>query len=217
MGRRLLLFGPPGVGKGTHSKRLADDLGISHIATGDMFREEVRRSSEIGLQIAEAIGRGEFVPDELAIATVGRRLDEPDAATGFLLDGFPRTVRQARALEETARNKKIRVDAVLSLEAPVDVLVKRIAGRLTCTRCQRAYNAHYRAPAVTGTCDGCGGALYQRPDDDEAVVRRRLESYVAKTAPVLEFFRAELWPVRSISSVGDADAVYDQIKAAAEG
>jgi adenylate kinase len=225
MGKRLLLFGPPGVGKGTHSRRLAADVGVPHISTGDLFREAMQRGTDLGRRAAGFMNGGALVPDDVAVDALRERLARPDAAAGYLLDGFPRTVRQAQALESmmvtgvtasptAAASAGPGIDYVLALEAPEDVLVKRLAGRATCLACGVSFNTVSRAPAVAGRCDACGGTLHQRPDDVEATVRRRLTEYAAKTSPVLAYLRQQGWAVRTIESVGNVDEIYGRIRQA---
>jgi adenylate kinase len=214
MGKRLLIFGPPAAGKGTHARRLAEDLKVPHIATGDMLRQAVHQSSGPGQEVAAYISRGELVPDGVVVALVERRLAARDARDGYLLDGFPRTLSQALALQRLVPRG---VDAVLYLDAPEEVLVNRIAGRTVCSGCQAVYNQYYRRPRVSGRCDVCQGLLTQRPDDIEATVRRRLDQYRVKTAPVLAFFTAERWPVRAVESVGTVDEIYSRLRGAVEG
>jgi adenylate kinase len=209
MGKRLLIFGPPAAGKGTHAKRLARDLKIPHIATGDILRKEIQSETPLGRQAAGTIGRGDLVPDEVVVALVQDRLNAPEAKNGYLLDGFPRTLPQAQALQRLMPDG---VDVVLSLEAPEEVLVNRIAGRSICSGCQAVYHRYFRRPQVAGRCDICQATLVQRADDAESSVRRRLEQYRAKTAPVLAFFAAEHWPVRVVESVGPVDEIYDRLR-----
>ncbi len=216
MAKRLLLFGPPGVGKGTHSKRLAADLGVPHVATGDMFREAAGRKTAVGLEVGGYMDRGVLVPDALVLAILEDRLARRDTVDGYLLDGFPRTVPQAEALARLMTMAGTRLDRILSLEAPEDTLVKRIAGRFTCEGCQASYNRFYLAPKVAGVCDRCGGRLFQRRDDAEATVRQRLTEYLARTAPVLQFFKTQDWPLRSIVSLGVVDEIYGRIRQAVE-
>jgi adenylate kinase len=217
MGKRLLLFGPPGVGKGTHARRLAEDLGVPHVASGDLFRAAIQRGTELGHKAVAFMIRGALVPDEVTVSLLEDRLGAEDTAQGYLLDGFPRTVAQAVSLERHLERTGTRVDAVLSLEAPEDVLVKRVAGRSTCTACGASFNVFSRPPAVAGVCDACGGVLRRRPDDDEDTVRHRLNDYMAKTEPVLDFFRQRKWPVRAIHSVGGVDEIYGRIREAVGG
>lgn len=212
---QIVLFGPPGVGKGTHARRLARDLGIPHISTGEMFREQAALGTDFGLRAAEDINRGQLVADPLVIAMLEERLSQSDAAEGYLLDGFPRTVPQARALAERLAEAGASVPLVISLDASEDVLVKRVAGRVTCSVCGSVFNVYYRAPRVAGTCDQCGAALRQRDDDSDGTVRRRLIEYRSKTQPVLDFFAGQHWPLVAISAVGEVEDVFDAIRAAA--
>jgi adenylate kinase len=214
MGKRLLLFGPPGVGKGTHSRRLAADIGVPHISTGDLFREAMQRGTDLGRRAAGFMNGGALVADDIAVEALRERLARPDAAGGYLLDGFPRTVPQAQALETMMADMAAGVDCVLALEAPEEVLVRRLAGRATCLSCGASFNTVSCAPVVAGRCDVCGGSLHQRPDDVEATVRQRLAEYVAKTSPVLDHLRRHGWPVRAIESVGDVDEIYGRIRQA---
>lgn len=214
MGKRLLIFGPPGAGKGTHAKRLAADLGIPHVATGELLRQAIGQGTEAGRRADEYIRRGELVPDELVESLLAERLARSDAREGYLLDGFPRTVSQARALQELLGHGAGRVDGVLCLEAPEETLVKRIAGRTTCTRCQAVYNRFFHPPQEAGVCDACGAALAARTDDREDAVRRRLAEYRSKTSAVLELFRGLRWPIVSVASTGEVGEVYGRIRAA---
>jgi adenylate kinase len=207
MPKRLLIFGPPAAGKGTHARRLASDLRIPHIATGDMLRLAISRRTPLGQQAERHISRGELVPDELVTELVGERLES--AGEGFVLDGFPRTVPQAETLAELTP-----VDAVLSLDAPEDLLVARIAGRATCSSCSRVFHDLFRPPVKAGRCDECGGTLVRRPDDEPSAVRKRLAEYHVKTAPVLQFFAERAWPVRDVDAAGDEDDVYVRIREA---
>lgn len=212
-----MIFGPPGVGKGTHSKRLAADVGVPHIATGELFRDEISRGTEFGRQADQFIKRGQLVPDQLVVDALAERLGQPDASDGYLLDGFPRTVPQAEVLGELLRGDGKQLDCVLSLEAAEDVLVARLSGRATCADCQSVYNRVTRVPKRAGVCDVCGGKLILRDDDTEDAVRRRLKEYVAKTTPVLAYFAGQGWPVQTVSSVGDVESVYQRILQAAGG
>jgi adenylate kinase len=217
MGKRLLIFGPPAAGKGTHARRLARDLGVPHISTGDMLRQAIAAGSPLGQQAAESIRRGELVPDPVVVELLEERLAQPDAQGGFLLDGFPRTVRQAEALTRMLDGQGTNVDSVLNLDAPEEVLVNRVAGRSICSGCGASYNRYYRKPQLDGHCDACGAALVQRPDDDDVAVRRRLELYRSKTAPVLAYFAGRHWTVSTVSSVGAVDEIYGRLKGAVGG
>lgn len=217
MSKRLLLFGPPGVGKGTHSRRLTSELGVPHIATGDMFREAISLATPMGLRAAEHMTGGQLVPDEIAIAILDERLARADARDGYLLDGFPRTVPQAEMLARRLSQEGRALDAVVALDAPEEVLVGRLLDRMTCSVCSASYNRVSRPPTTAGRCDVCGGALVARNDDEVATVRARLGAYQAKTKPVLNFFAGRGWPVKMVSGVGDFDQVYGRVRAAVLG
>jgi adenylate kinase len=214
MGSRLLVFGYPGVGKGTHSRRLARDLSIPHIATGDMLRAAIAAGSPLGQQAQSHMNGGNLVPDDVAVALLAERLAQPDAADGYLLDGFPRTVPQAEAL--VTRLSAGAPGVVLSLEAPEALLVERLLGRQTCPACGATFNRASGGTRQPDRCDACGGALAVRPDDQEPTVRRRLAVHLAKTAPVLSYLGQQGWPIRHVSSVGNVDEVYGRMRAAAE-
>jgi adenylate kinase len=161
--------------------------------------------------------QGKLVPDDLVLALLEERLSLPDAVNGYLLDGFPRTVPQARVLAERLGAARKTMDCILSLEAPEQVLVNRLAGRYTCPSCNMSFNRIYRPAWVAGICDNCGAALGQRADDTENTVRQRLKEYISKTAPVLDFFRSEKWPVHTVESVGEVDEIYQRIRTAVGG
>jgi adenylate kinase len=211
LGENLLLFGPPGVGKGTQAQRLSAAFAIPHVATGDILRAAIQSYAPLGLQVAEYIDRGQLVPDEIMVEVIKERLSRPDTAAGFLLDGFPRTTRQAQALTELVTQQGRTIHGVVVLQGPTEALVARIAGRRTCESCQASYHVTSRPPRVDGTCDRCGGLLIQRSDDAEVTVRYRLEEYAAKTKPVLDDFKRHGWPVRFIDAIGDIDQVFGRI------
>ncbi len=202
------------MGKGTQAQRLSAAFRVPHIATGDILRAAIQSNAPLGLQVAEYIHRGQLVPDEIMVAVIEDRLARPDAAAGFLLDGFPRTTRQAEALTEIFRQQGRVVDAVIVLDAPTKALVDRIAGRRTCESCQVSYHVLSRPPRVEGVCDRCAGVLIQRTDDAEETVRFRLEEYGAKTKPVLDFFKEHGWPLKTIDAIGDIDQIFGKIYAA---
>ena len=215
MAKRLLFFGPPGVGKGTHSRRLAVELGIPHVATGDMFRNAIEAGTPLGLRAAEHMTGGLLVPDEIAVAILEQRLSDGDARRGFLLDGFPRTLPQAEMLERRLAADGHALDAVVVLEAPEELLVGRLLDRMTCSACGASYNRSTRPPLEAGVCDTCQAPLVARNDDEVKTVRARLGAYHAKTEPVLNFFEGRGWPVHVVSSVGPFDEVYERVKRAA--
>jgi len=187
----VVMLGPPGAGKGTQAVRLAEIYGAPHISTGDIFRENVREGTELGRRAREYMERGELVPDELVIEIVADRLGREDCQRGFILDGFPRTVAQADALKAWLAERGRSLDHVVNVDVPVEVLVKRISGRRTCRECGANYNIHFDHEEVGEACRECGGQIYQREDDLEETVRSRLREYEAKTAPLIEYYRAE--------------------------
>jgi adenylate kinase len=202
------------VGKGTQAQRLSAVFGIPHIATGDILRAAIQSYTPLGRRAKEFIDKGELVPDELIQGVIEQRLRQPDTARGFLLDGFPRTIPQAEALESMLPALGKKLDAVIVLDAPVDELVDRISKRRTCEVCQKSYHIVAQPPKVRGVCDRCGGALVQRSDDQEAVVRHRLEEYAAKTKPVRDYFSSHGWPVKVIDAAGNIDQIFGRIYAA---
>jgi adenylate kinase len=210
---RIILLGPPGAGKGTQSERLVAARGIPHVSTGDILRANVRGGTELGRTAKQYMDTGELVPDDVIIGMVGARLDEPDAATGFLLDGFPRTVPQARALERLVTERGTPIDVVLRLVVDRDELVGRLTGRRTCRDCGHVFHVLHRAPAVEGVCDDCGGELVQRDDDRDDVVLNRLEVYRTQTEP-LERFYWERGLLRDVQATGDVDDVTQRALAA---
>jgi adenylate kinase len=207
---RIVLVGPPGAGKGTQAQYLAKNLSIPHISTGDLFRANISRGTELGLLAKEYNDAGRLVPDEVTIGMAEARLREADAADGFLLDGFPRNLAQARALDAFLAGQGIALDGVLDLEVPEDEVVKRIAGRRTCRRDNKhVFHISNNPPAVEGVCDICGGELYQRSDDTEETVRVRLEEYHTKTEPIIDFYRGQDLVV-TISALGSVDQVTER-------
>ncbi|ACA59622.1 adenylate kinase [Candidatus Desulforudis audaxviator] len=184
----LLIMGPPGGGKGTQCEVLVRELKITHISTGDMFRENVKGGTELGLKAKEYMDAGQLVPDELVVAMVKDRLSKPDCANGFLLDGFPRTVPQAEALDATLKDMGIILDAVLNIAVPRGKLLDRLTGRRVCRVCGATFHVLFNAPKEDGKCDKCGGELYQRSDDTEATVNQRLDVYEAQTQPLIEYY-----------------------------
>jgi len=184
----IIMLGPPGVGKGTQALELSKICGIPQISTGDILRANVKQGTRLGLQAKALMDRGGLVPDEVVIGIIAGRLTEPDCERGFILDGFPRTVAQADALEEMLTRQGKHIDHVINVQAGDEVLTRRISGRRTCRSCGRMYHVEYDPPASPGICDACGGELYQRDDDAEETVQRRLEEYRAKTQPLIEYY-----------------------------
>ncbi|HEX5415676.1 MAG TPA: adenylate kinase [Chloroflexota bacterium] len=187
----IVMLGPPGAGKGTQCQLLAERLLLPHVATGNLLREAVARQTPLGRLAQPYLERGELVPDETMVGLVRERLLEPDAKPGAILDGFPRTVEQARALNHMLFELGRKVDQVLYLRIPVEVVLDRIAGRYTCPCCGATYHLTSSPPKVAGRCDRCGAALIQRTDDRRDVALRRMQVYAAQTAPVVTFYREE--------------------------
>lgn len=180
----IILFGPPGSGKGTYASRLFDRLGTPHISTGDLIRDEIRGRTDIGRKIEGYTLRGELVPDDVVIEILRRRISKPDCAKGFILDGFPRTIPQAKALEVIAS-----VGVVINLDVPDTVIIERLSSRLTCKNCGAVFNQRFLKPKVEGVCDRCGGPLYVRDDDKPEVVQERLKTYRKQTQPLIEYYK----------------------------
>jgi adenylate kinase len=186
---RIVLVGPPGAGKGTQAHLLAKTLSIPHISTGDLFRANIGQRTQLGLEAKGYMDAGHLVPDEVTIGMAKDRMAQPDAANGFLLDGFPRNLVQAKALDEILAEWGIALDGVLDLEVPEDEVVKRIAGRRLCRNDGgHVFHVDYNPPATEGVCDECGGELYQRSDDTEDKVRTRLEVYHTETEPIIDYY-----------------------------
>ncbi|MBW3552567.1 MAG: adenylate kinase [Gemmatimonadetes bacterium] len=209
---RLILLGAPGAGKGTQGALLAKGMGIQKVSTGDLLREAVRRGTELGLEAKRFMDAGELVPDDVILGMVREVLAE--AKAGFVLDGFPRTLEQARGLDEILDELGIDLDAVVVLDVPDDEIVKRISGRRSCPECNAVYNVYFDPPAHAGICDRCGAALVERPDDDAATVARRLEVYRAQTEPLIEFYARSETPVRKVDGLRDVDEVQAAIREA---
>ena len=186
---KVILLGGPGAGKGTQAGFITEKYGIPQISTGDMLREHVAKGTELGLKAKEYMEKGQLVPDEIILSMVKERLSQPDAQKGFILDGFPRTVAQAEALDKMLEEMGRKIEFVLALIVPDDELVTRLTGRRTCKNCGMMYHIKFKPPKVEGKCDVCGGELYQRPDDNEETVRNRLKVYHESTAPLIEYYK----------------------------
>jgi adenylate kinase len=216
---RLVLLGPPGAGKGTQAERIAARYGIPHLSTGDMLREAVAADTEVGRRAKAIMDAGQLVPDEVMNRLVAERIAQPDAARGFVLDGFPRTVAQAEALDELLDQRDERLDAVLELAVDDDALVDRISGRFACARCGAGYHDRFKQPEVEGVCDVCGSRDFvRREDDTPETVRARLNAYHAQTAPLLPYYRDKglLAAVDGMAEIDDvSSAVFKKIDPAA--
>ncbi|MFO7166618.1 MAG: adenylate kinase [Chloroflexota bacterium] len=205
----IILLGAPGAGKGTQAKVLEERSGLVHVASGDLFRAALRQGTELGMLAKSYMDRGELVPDEVVIRMIIERISQEDCAGGVIFDGFPRTRDQARALESELQQRGRRIDLVLYLRVPEDVLLRRIAGRQTCKTCGSTYNVYYFPSKRPDTCDECGGKLYQRSDDTMETARHRLQVYFAQTMPLIEYYRecgtlVEIDGQREISLVTEA-------------
>ena len=213
MAKYLVLFGPPGVGKGTQAERLKDELQIAHVATGDLFRDNLKRETELGKLAKSYMDRGALVPDEVTIGMVRARLEEADTQNGVLFDGFPRTVAQAEALDNLLAERSGRIEQVLFIDAPSSVLLDRLGNRWTCKKCGAVYNVNSKPPRMAGVCDACGGELYQRPDDNPATQQKRIEVYAEQTAPLIAYFDQKNMLAR-IDGQQPIDKVTADVKAA---
>jgi adenylate kinase len=206
----ILLFGPPGVGKGTQAEMLTEALKLPHIATGDLFRENLKRETPLGLLAKGYMERGELVPDEVTIGMLRERLEQPDAVHGALLDGFPRSAAQADALASLLAEKGEAIRVVLLISAPTEALLERLANRWTCSQCGAIYNMKTNQPDAIGVCDRCGGKLIQRPDDQPDVQRKRIGVYMEQTMPLVDYYRAR-GLLAQVDGMQSIEEVYRQI------
>jgi adenylate kinase len=206
---KLMMLGPPGAGKGTQAQRLARDYDIPQISTGDMLREARRKETKMGKEAARYMDAGELVPDEVVIGIVEERLGEPDAAGGFILDGFPRTVAQAEALDEMG----IALEAVVNIDVSEPEVIRRLGGRLTCPSCGASFHEEFAPPEQEGVCDTCGGELQKRPDDRPEAIRERLKAYRAQTEPLVDYYRGQSVLI-DVDGEGTPDEVYERVEEA---
>lgn len=209
----LILLGPPGAGKGTQAKRLEDRHGLIQLSTGDMLRAVVASGVPLGQQAKEIMAAGKLMPDELMIEMIADRISKPDCATGFILDGFPRTVPQAEALDRMLEDKGLKLDHVIEMKVDDAALVERITGRYTCAKCGRGYHDKFETPKVDGVCDVCGSTEFTRRADDNAeTVTTRLAAYHKQTAPILPYYK-ERGVLETVDGMADIDVVTEQIEA----
>jgi len=206
----LVLMGLPGAGKGTQAERIVEKYNIPHISTGDMFRAAMKEETELGLQAKSFIDKGELVPDEVTIGIVRERLGKNDCQKGFLLDGFPRTVAQADALEGILSELNKQIDYVINIQVNKDILMERLTGRRICKQCGATYHLVFNPPANEGKCDKCGGELYQRADDNEETVANRLEVNLQQTQPLLDFYNEKGY-LRNIDGEQDINKVFNDV------
>jgi adenylate kinase len=210
----IVLLGPPGAGKGTQAKRIEERYGVVQLSTGDMLRAAVASGSELGRKAKAIMDAGQLVPDDIVIALIAERIVRPDSKKGFILDGFPRTTKQAEALDKMLAEKGLKLDHVIELEVDDQALVDRISGRFTCARCGAGYHDRYQRPKKDGVCDKCGSTEFVRRADDKAeTVKTRLAAYHAQTAPILPYYRAKgaLTAVDGMASIDDVTAALMRI------
>lgn len=209
----LILLGPPGAGKGTQASRIVAEYGIPHISTGDILRTAVKNQTQLGLEAKKYMDAGDLVPDSVVIGLVKDRLQEKDTAKGFLMDGFPRTIPQAEALDRALDELGRAVTKTVVILVDEEELVKRLTGRRICRECQTPFHVMFNPPAEEGVCDRCGGELYQRDDDTEATVRNRLEVYRNQTEPLIDYYDGQ-GVVARVDGAKAPDEVYEEIRAA---
>lgn len=207
---RLILLGPPGAGKGTQAARICQKYGIPHISTGDIFRKHIKEGTDFGKKAQEYMNRGELVPDDLVLEIAEARLMEEDCGSGFLLDGFPRTVRQAEQLDRFLNEKNLSIDKVLDIDVDKEALMTRLIGRRVCRNCGATYHVITMPPEKEGVCDICGGELYQRSDDTAATVENRIEVYTAQTMPLIEYYK-NLGKIARIDGGAELEDVFKDI------
>jgi len=206
----LILLGPPGAGKGTQAQRIVERYPIPQISTGDILRAAVKEGTPLGMKAKEFMDQGQLVPDEIVIGIIEERLRAKDCDPGFVLDGFPRTIPQAEALEPILMKMEKKIDHVINIEVDSEELVRRLTGRRTCKNCGAMFHLLFQPPKKEGMCDRCGAALYQRADDKEETIRTRLKEYEKQTAPLIQYYR-DRKILRSIQGMGGPDQIFDQI------
>ena len=212
----IILFGPPGVGKGTQGLKLSESRGIVHLAMGDILRAAVAEGTDLGLKAKSFMDEGKLVTDELVIGMIEERIVAPSARSGFLLDGFPRNVAQAVALQEMLSKHALSVENVVFMDASKEALMLRLGGRLICSACSFGFHRHYSPPKIDGQCDKCSGELYQRADDNEEVISQRLGIYAEQTAPLLDYYKNEE-SFCKVNAEGSLDQVYSSLLQAIKG
>jgi adenylate kinase len=198
----IVMLGAPGAGKGTQAGMLSQEMGLPHIASGDLFRQALEERTEIGLLAKSYMNKGELVPDEITIKMILGRIDQPDCASGCVFDGFPRTLHQAKVLDEALGGQGKSIDRAIYIEVPNEELVKRLSGRWLCRTCQTPYHMISSPPKVPGKCDKCGGELYQRSDDKEETVKERLNVFFAQTVPILDYYKKQGKLIRVNGNLG---------------
>lgn len=207
---RLILLGPPGAGKGTQASGIVKKYNIPHISTGDIFRKNIKEGTELGKKAKEYMDKGLLVPDDIVVAIVKDRLIESDCKDGFLLDGFPRTVAQADALETELKNLNMQLDKVINIEVDKEALIERAVGRRICKECGATYHIKFNPPKQEGVCDVCGGQLYQRKDDTVETVTKRIEVYIEQTKPLIDYYK-DKGILANIDGMQSIDKVFEDI------
>lgn len=207
---RMILLGGPGAGKGTQAHKLSEKYGVQHIATGDILRQAIEDETDMGQMAKSYMDKGQLVPDEVVIGIVKDRLAQPDLEAGFVFDGFPRTTPQAQALDDLIDKLDISLDAVVNINTSDDVVIERLVGRRSCRDCQAVYHVTYSPTKKPGVCDECGGPLYQRDDDKEETIRKRLQVYQKQTAPLLDYYKGS-GKLIQVSGDDAIDEVYASI------
>ncbi|MBN2796188.1 MAG: adenylate kinase [Clostridia bacterium] len=208
---RLILLGPPGAGKGTQAANIVTKYNLPHISTGDIFRANIKQGTELGTRAKAYMDKGELVPDSLVVELVEDRLSKDDTQVGFMLDGFPRTIYQAEALDAVLGNMGTSIDHVINIVVDPTVLVERAVGRRICKNCGATYHVSFNPPAEEGVCDKCSGELYQRSDDNEETVSNRISVYTNETAPLVEYYEKS-GKIRTIDGLQDIDKVFSDIE-----
>lgn len=207
---RIVMLGAPGAGKGTQAKKLVEKYSIPQVSTGDLLRAAVAAQTPLGVEAKGYMDSGELVPDSVVLGMVRERLSQDDCADGYILDGFPRNTAQAEELDRMLEPLGMQLDLALSVDVPFDDLMKRLTGRRTCSGCGQMYNKYYSPPKQEGVCDKCGADLYQRDDDQEDTIRKRLEVYEEQTAPLIDYYRQK-GILKSVSGTGNIDEIFDKV------
>jgi adenylate kinase len=207
---RIVLLGAPGAGKGTQAKKLIEKYGMPQISTGDLLRAAVAAGTPLGKEAKSYMDKGELVPDSVVLGMVQERLQKDDCKKGYILDGFPRNTAQAEALDKMLASLNMSLSGALSVDVPFEDLMKRLTGRRTCKACGQMYNVYFGPPKKEGTCDKCGGELFQRDDDKEATIKKRLEVYTAQTEPLIGYYKNK-GIVKSVAGTGSIDEIFKKV------